>query len=502
MSRPAVTALAAYDQLIGPPGSGKTAALAVQIDATLRAGANPYLLAVITPSEAGAAALRQRVEKLSGVKRAELCPIQPIEAWLRSAAKQAPARRLVNAVLLDSLANATFAQAGLDAAFATPAELIEEPVDPEHRVLADYLAATLARLDLERPSALARHPEGRVPLLDVVFVDDFHLMPQARPWIELCLRNATRAVVTTDPGFPSAEPPVPLRHFRPTHLRPRERRRAPPVSSPADAGDAPTITPFGSADLEIQHMLEAINGPAAPSAVVCASSRFEARLLLRAALTDLEVRSTRTDSVYCSTELRLVSLVLRATNGDHDAMSQLLLMRGVDRHHWLRSSVPGYRPTVVQALAQPDDVGRLPTTVQILGEVAKTLAGWRRPMFMHELIEQIAKWCCAHAKLERPWIFEILASEVSRLALNREELDRLIETPLIRHPSPDAPVVLKPEDLDGYSVPTLWISLTSDRPSVRADAFVYRAVTRATQGVVISRADRPHPSPAVEGSTP
>ena len=60
MSRPAVKALAARDHIVGPPGSGKTAALAAEIDATLRAGANPYLLAVITPSEAGAEALHVR----------------------------------------------------------------------------------------------------------------------------------------------------------------------------------------------------------------------------------------------------------------------------------------------------------------------------------------------------------------------------------------------------------------------------------------------------------
>ena len=41
MSRPAPRTLTAYDHLSGPPGSGKTAALAVQIDATLRTGGNP-----------------------------------------------------------------------------------------------------------------------------------------------------------------------------------------------------------------------------------------------------------------------------------------------------------------------------------------------------------------------------------------------------------------------------------------------------------------------------
>jgi hypothetical protein len=502
MSRPAVAALDAYDHFIGPPGSGKTAALAVQIDATLRASANPYLLAVITPSEAGAEALRQRVEKLSGVKRTEHCQIRSLDAWLRVGARQSPARRLVSPVLLDSLANAAFAQAGLDAAFGTPTELLEEPVDPEYRRLADYLEATLDKLGLARPSTLARHPEGRVPLLDFVFVDDLHLMPHARPWLELCLLSATRAVVTTDPAFPAAEPLLPLRHFRTTHLRARERRRSPPSLRGADAGDAPSITPFGSVDLEIQHMLERLNGPEAPSTVVCASAQFEARLLIRAALTGVELRSPRADSVYCSTELRLVSLVLRAIGGDHDAISQLLLMRGVDRRQWLRSSVPGYRPTVVQALAQPEDSGRAPTTVQILGEVAMTLAGWRRPNFLHVLIDQVASWCRAHAKLERPWIFDILASEVSRLALGRAKLGHLLEMPLIHQPSAAAPVLLRPEDLDGHIVSTLWLSLTSDRPSARADAFVYRAVTRAAAGVVISRADVPHPVPAVEGSAP
>ena len=69
MSRPAPRTLTAYDHLSGPPGSGKTAALAAQIDATLRSGVNPYLLAIITPSQAGADALRHRVQRLQGADR-------------------------------------------------------------------------------------------------------------------------------------------------------------------------------------------------------------------------------------------------------------------------------------------------------------------------------------------------------------------------------------------------------------------------------------------------
>ena len=501
MSRPAAAARASCDHLIGPPGSGKTTALAVQIDATLRAGANPYLLAVITPSEAGAAALRARVETLSGAQRAGLCPILPIDEWLRGAAQLAPARRLVTPALLDSLATTAFAQAGLDAAFATPAELLDEPVDPRHRRLADVLEATLTRLDLARPSAVSASPAGRVPLLDFVFVDDLHLMPCARPWIDACLRGATRAVVTSDPEFPSSQAAAPLRHFRPVVLRPRDRRRTPRVASTAHDRDGTAITRFDSADLEIQRMLEAIDGPGAPSAVVCASARFEARLLIRAALTRVPLRSARADSVYCSTELRLLSLMLRAIHDDHDAMSQLLRLRGVDRHQWRCSSVPGHRPTVAQALAQPEDTGGAPSTVQVLGELANTLAHWRRPEFIHVLIDQIATWCRAHAKIERPWIFDILASEVSRLALTREDLAHRLEAPLIRHDAPDAPAVLRPEDLDGRCVPTLWLSLTSDRPSGRERAFTYRAVTRATHGVVISRAEAPPSATAAERSS-
>ena len=63
-----------------------TAALAAQIDATLRTGVNPYLLAIITPSQAGADALRHRVQRLSGTQRVERFQFRPIEEWLRLSA--------------------------------------------------------------------------------------------------------------------------------------------------------------------------------------------------------------------------------------------------------------------------------------------------------------------------------------------------------------------------------------------------------------------------------
>jgi hypothetical protein len=503
MSRPAVKALAARDHIVGPPGSGKTAALAAEIDATLRAGANPYLLAVITPSEAGAEALRRQVEKLSGVQRAERCRILPLEAWLRLAAKETPPRRLVSRVLLDSLADGAFALARIDPAFGSAAELLEEPVAPEHRALAERLSATLARIGQERPSALGSSPDGHVPLLDFVFIDDLHLMAASRPWIDLCLRTATRAVVTTDPCFPSPHPIAPVNQFRTTELRAPHRRRTPPA---LDLGSAATVIPgvsaFSSADLEIQHMLEAVDRPDGPAAVVCASARFEARLLVRAALTAVPLHSPRTDSAYCSTELRLLVLALQAIEGDQDAIAQCLQIRGIERQQWCRSSVPGYRPTVAQALANPDDAARSPLTIEALRQTAATLATWRRPEFLHALVERIATWFTTHAKVERPWLFGVVASEVSRLALSRAELLQRLSSALIRRPDPDAAAVLRPDDLDGHTVPSLWVSLTADHASPRAAAFLYRAFTRATAGVVISRAEPSPPTAPAETAAP
>ena len=490
MSRPAPQALAAYDHLVGPPGSGKTAALAAQIDATLCAGANPYLVAIITPSEAGADALRQRVQHLSGIQRVQRFEFRPIEDWLRQSAKQPPVIRVINRTLIESLSTAAFAAAGVDAEFGTPAELLEEPIQPLHRPIADRFEAALARLDLRRPSAVGRDPAGRIPLLDCVFIDDIHLMTAARPWLERCLAAASRAVITSDPEFPSATAAPPFRHFHTTTLRARERRRSPPSPRSLRPGvDAVQVTPFGSVDLEIQHILDALDGTAAPHTVVCASARFEARLLIRAALTDVAVHSPRPDSVYCSTELRLVSLALRAAGGDHSAMAQLLLLRGVDRSQWLGARIEGHCATVAQAIGQPDDGARCAETVRILAELSQTLASWRRPDFNHALIERIAAWCLAHAKLERPWIFEVLASEAARVAVSVTELSASLEDALLHNPSPDAPLLLRPDDLDGHSVPTLWLSLTHEHPSDRAAAFVYRAITRATSGVVVSRAN-------------
>ena len=503
MSRPAVKALAARDHIVGPPGSGKTAALAAEINATLRAGANPYLLAVITPSEAGAQALRRQVEKLTGVQRAERCRILPLESWLRLSAKEAPPCRLVSRVLLDSLADGAFALARIDPAFGSAADLLEEHVAPAHRALADRIAATLARIGQERPSALGRAPDGHVPLLDFVFVDDLHLMAASRPWIDLCLRTATRAVVTTDPDFPANEPMAPLSQFRTTELRARHRRRTPPAVDLGSAATAiPGVSAFPSADLEIQHILEAVDRPDGPAAVVCASARFEARLLVRAALTSVPLHSPRTDSAYCSTELRLLLLALSAIAGDHDALAQFLQLRGIDRHDWCRSSVPGQRPTVAQALADPDDASRSPHTIQTLRQTASTLATWRRPEFLHLLVERIATWCTTHAKVERPWLFGVVVSEVSRLALTRAELAQRLSSALIRRPDPDAPAVLRPDDLDGHTVPSLWISLTADHDSPRAAPFLYRAFTRATAGVVISRAEPSPPTAPAETAAP
>ena len=65
----------------------------------------------------------------------------------------------------------------------------------------------------------------------------------------------------------------------------------------------------------------------------------------------------------------------------------------------------------------------------------------------------------------------------------------------------DAPLLLRPEDLDGHSVPTLWLSLTHEHASDRADAFVYRAITRATSGVVVSRADIHAAAPTSSANT-
>jgi hypothetical protein len=489
MSRPAAKALAARDHLLGPPGSGKTVALAAEIDATLRAGANPRLVAVIAPSEAGAAALRRQVEKLTGTQRAARCRILPIEAWLRAAAKEAPPRRLVGRTLLDSLADGAFSFAGVDPCFASAAELLEEPVAPEHRALADRVTSVLSTLGQERPSALGRSPDAHIPLLDFVFVDDLHLMSSARPWLDLCLRTATRAVVTSDPSFPCHEPPAPVPGFRTTQLRPRQRRRTPPALDLTGPVATAAIAPFSSPDLEIQHILAAADRPDGPAAVVCTSARFEARLLIRAALTNVAVHSTRTDSAYCSTELRLLVLALTAIEGDNESIAQFLLLRGVDRHHWRQSSAPGARPTVVQALSNPDDAARSPRTIAVLRETAATLSAWRRPEFLHLLVERIGTWCATHAKLERPWLFDIVASEVSRLALTRAEFAKRLSSSLRQQLRDDATAVLRPDDLDGQSVGTLWISLTACQPSPRAREYLYRAVTRATSGVVISRSE-------------
>ena len=51
MSRPAPRTLTAYDHLSGPPGSGKTAALAAQIDAaSRRKGLSPEVQAHLADS--------------------------------------------------------------------------------------------------------------------------------------------------------------------------------------------------------------------------------------------------------------------------------------------------------------------------------------------------------------------------------------------------------------------------------------------------------------------
>jgi hypothetical protein len=133
--------------------------------------------------------------------------------------------------------------------------------------------------------------------------------------------------------------------------------------------------------------------------------------------------------------------------------------------------------------------------------LSQTLASWRRPDFNHALIERIAAWCVAHAKLERPWIFAVLASEAARVAVSVTELSAALEDALLHKPAANAPLLLRPEDLDGHSVPTLWLSLTHEHASDRADAFVYRAITRATSGVVVSRADIHAAAPTSSANT-
>lgn len=498
MSRAAALAPSSRDHLCGPPGSGKTAALAARIAAAIRAGANPHLLLVVAPSRAGAGALAERVQRLCGSSRAKRYRFCSLDGFLRRAAAQQPALPVASGTLIDTLAWAAFSQHDMDPECGTPAELIEEPVQPSHRPVARLVHAALEQLGLEMPSAVGHLSQPqRTLLLDHLFVDDIHLMRQARPWLDHCLQHVPHAVVTSDPDYPAPYSTPPPSCFSTHALSTRARSRARPTPRAVLLDGGAPVRDFASADREIQAILQRLDDTDAPHAVVCCSPRLEARLLIRAALTGVRVHAERADSVYCSTELRLVFVALQAAAGSHAAMTELLALCGLHRSHWSRPSDGRRYRSVVEALAQPEDDGRPESVVATLRDVAAAIARWRADQFNHELVEDIGAWLFAHQPLERPWILDLLVTEVARAPLSRIEFIEALEHTLTTAARPEAAQILQPAELDGHTIPTLWISLTLRHPADRLLAFVYRAMTRATANAVCSRspADGLMPAP-------
>lgn len=486
MSTLSARALPSCRYLSGPPGSGKTVALAEEIDLALRKAPNPYLVAIISPSPAGATALRDRVLRLSGVTRTQRYSFRTLQDWLYTSAKEPPVVHLAPPATLSALSQIALSQSHVTAEFAPAPELVLDPCDSHYADPNARVMAALSAQGLHAPFEIASAPGGHVPLLDQLFVDDIHLMSSAWPWLEQCFRVAQRVVVTYDPHWPALEEASLLRQFIRTDLSPRQRRRPVPLTS---SEKAESIKRYPNVDVELQHLMDALAAPTAPDALVFASALVEARLLLRAALSGRPPRSQRSDSVYCSTELRLVSLVLHAVADDPFAIAQLLDLQGVGRAQLWPGFHRGRVPGIHEALNHPDAVERAPEIIATLTNFREQLGAWRTPAFTHELVESIGSWCCTRLRLERPWIFEVLAAEVARLPLSCAELTEAIEYPVTRRSAPDATEVLAPEDLDGGAVGTLWVSLTHERPSRREPCFLYRTVSRATRGVVLSQAD-------------
>ena len=88
MSHAAAIAPSLRDHLAGPPGSGKTAALADRIAAAIRGGANSHVLLVVAPSRVGAGALAERVRRLCGSTRTKRYRFCSLDDFLRRAAAQ------------------------------------------------------------------------------------------------------------------------------------------------------------------------------------------------------------------------------------------------------------------------------------------------------------------------------------------------------------------------------------------------------------------------------
>ena len=497
MSHAATIAPSLRDHLAGPPGSGKTAALADRIAAAIRGGANPHVLLVVAPSRVGAGALAERVRRLCGSTRTKRYRFCSLDDFLRRAAAQQPALPLASGALINTLAWAAFSRQDMDPECGTPAELIEEPVQPSHRPVARLVRAALRHMGLELPSAVGDLAEpSRSPLLDYLFVDDLHLMCPARPWLDRCLQNVHHAVVTSDPEYPApfSAPPPPC--FSTHTLRPRARRSARPTPRAVLLDDASPVRDFASVDQEIQALLQRLDDTDPPHAVVCCSPRFEARLLIRAALTGVRIHAERADSVYCSTELRLVLVALQALARSHAALNELLALCGLHRTHWSRSSDGRRYVSVAEALDHPTDNGRPDSVVATLRDVAAAIARWRTDQFDHGLVEDIGAWLSTHQPLERPWILDLLVTEVARAPLSRVEFIEALEHTLTTAARPETAQVLQPSELDGHTIPTLWISLTHRHLADRLPAFIYRAMTRATAGVVCSRAPADGLTPA------
>lgn len=116
-------------------------------------------------------------------------------------------------------------------------------------------------------------------------------------------------------------------------------------------------------------------------------------------------------------------------------MAQLLLLRGVERSRsgWALALTAAIRPSPKQSAS--------PRTGCVLPRPSGFSLSYRRPSragvvadFDHALIERIAAWCVAHAKLERPWIFAVLASEAARVAVSVTELSAALEDALLSPP--------------------------------------------------------------------
>jgi hypothetical protein len=461
------------------PGAGKSASLAAQIATVLAFNPNPSTVLVVCATDADARALRRRIEKRSGVRRAARIPVVPLWDAARRLADQPPRLPLATQRLANSVASAAYESLGWIPEGFSPcwhiAQAQQRPAGRQDEALALY-ASSLSELgEVDAAGVLAR-TDRLLPTLAHLFVDDVDRMPPGvMEWIERQAAVGTAVTYT--------------------------RTGAPAMPAPAHAARTATRQlHFSSPPAEVHAMISALRGPDAPEVFFIASPEVEARFTFRASLLRLPVFAECPSSARHSREWRFMATALEAalTQSD-DALGTLLELLTTERSdlRLIRRALVERGVPLSHALRH-HEWGELPEEADVALSTLRD--GWRQWCTMDfpvDRINGIADWLHATGRFGRPDLWSVITAEMPFDAALQDVLDALTHVPAL--PASCLSRVGSVEDVSRARVNRAWISVTTndDRVAREFEAAAQRAVRCSS---VVSRA--PLDAVADEGAYP